>query len=328
MGRFATSGRRILAGVTVFGALIGCSGADEATRSAADSGWDVGGDADDAAATPEMPGADEDAAADRDGRDDGDRTGAGSGDADGPARPVSAQMGRQVIRSAELVLEVDDPAATADAVAAISADAGGFVAETDLQRDAQGVVRGSITLRVPSATLLATVDALDALGVAVPVRRIDERDVTTEVTDLGAMVTNLTAYERELRSLLTAVRETTSRPDDLLIVFERIREVREEIDRAEARLAVLSDQVSLSTIAVTLRPAPTALPVTDPTWAPGQTAREALATTVRALTGFADLGIRLGLTALPIAAVFAVPVAVGASFWHRRRHGSEVRSRP
>lgn len=302
MGRIRTTGRRILAGATLFAALVSCSGADDAMHSTADTG----SDASDRAIAPELPG---DA-------DDVDRA------ADGPVRPVSAQMGRQVIRTAELVLEVDDPAATAEAVAAIAMDAGGFVAETDLQRDAEGVVRGSITLRVPSAALLATVDQLDALGVAVPVRRIDERDVTTEVTDLGAQVTNLTAYERELRSLLTAVRETTTRPDDLLIVFERIREVRAEIDRAEARLAVLGDQVSLSTISVTVRPTPKVLPVTDPTWSPGQTAREALATTVRALTGFADLGIRFGLTALPIAAILAAPLVVGAAIWHRRHDRS------
>jgi hypothetical protein len=78
----------------------------------------------------------------------------------------------------------------------------GGTAAVPVLAPADGTVRGSTALRVPSAALFATVEELDALAVAVPVRRIDERDVTSESTD---------------------VRETTTRPEDLLTVFERIR---------------------------------------------------------------------------------------------------------
>jgi hypothetical protein len=172
---------------------------------------------------------------------------------------------------------------------------------------------------VPSAALFATVEELDALAVAVPVRRIDERDVTSESTDLRARLTNLTAYEIELRALLSDVRETTTRPEDLLTVFERIRSVRAEIDQAEARLAVLDDQVALSTISVSLRPATSAVPVVDPTWAPSETVREALTTTARALSGIADVAIRLTLTVLPISLLLGAPVIVAAAVWRRVR---------
>jgi hypothetical protein len=242
------------------------------------------------------------------------------GDSDGtPVRTVSARIGRRVVRTARLELDVEDAGLAADRVATIAADAGGFIAETDLEREADGTVRGSMTLRVPSAALFATVEELDALAVAVPVRRIDERDVTSESTDLRARLTNLTAYEIELRALLSDVRETTTRPEDLLTVFERIRSVRAEIDQVEARLAVLDDQVALSTISVSLRPATSAVPVVDPTWAPSETVREALTTTARALSGIADVAIRLTLTVLPVSLLLGAPAIVAVVVWRRVR---------
>jgi hypothetical protein len=245
-----------------------------------------------------------------------------AGEGQDVAAPASATFGRRVIRTAELVLEVDDPAAVADEVVTIASDAGGFVATTDLTRDEEGVVRGTIVLRVPSAALVPTVDALEALAASVPVNRIDEVDVTAESTDLAAQLTNLTAYEGELRQLLADVRETTTRPDDLLTVFERVRSVREEIDRIEARLALLDDQVALSTIAVTLRPAVRALPVSDPTWQPGGTAREALTALSRTMTGIADAAIWIVLAVVPVLLVIAIPLVVAGLGWraHRRRH--------
>jgi hypothetical protein len=243
-------------------------------------------------------------------------------------QPVTATLGRRVIRTAELVLEVDDPGAAAEAVRDIAAQAGGFVATTDLTRDAEGVVRGTIVVRVPSDRLVDTVDRLDALATSVPVNRIDEVDVTTESADLEARLTNLTAYEAELRQLLADVRETTTRPDDLLTVFERIRSVRQEIDQLEARLAVLDDQVALSTVTVTLRPAAAAVPVTDPTWQPAATARAALGALARTMTGVVDATIWFVLAVLPVLLVLAVPVVAIVLGWrHHRRRSVDGRAR-
>jgi hypothetical protein len=255
---------------------------------------------------------------------DGETSGdAEAGGGEAVAEPVAGVVtGRRVIRTAELVLEVEDPAEAAEQVVAIATDAGGFVATTDLARDEQGVVRGTIVLRVPSEALFPTVEALDALAASVPVNRIDEVDVTAEATDLQARLTNLTTYERELRELLGDVRETTTRPDDLLTVFERIRSVRQEIDTIEARLAVLDDQVALSTITVELQPTAQALPVSDPTWQPGDTARAALTSLARTLAGLADGLIWLTLAVLPVLLLGVLPLLLLWVAWraYRRRH--------
>lgn len=245
--------------------------------------------------------------------------GEGSG-TDDAVRPAALLSGRRVIRTAEIELTSDDPDATADEVMRLAERAGGFVATTDLRRDDDDVLSGTIRIRVPSGDLLSVLADIEELAVSAPVSRIDERDVTTEVTDLEARLTNLTAYEDELRTLLADVREDTSSPDDLLRIFERIREVRSEIDTIEARLATLEEQVSLATVDVRIEPAPAALPVSDPTWEPLETTREAFTAAARGLGRLADLGIWLVVGVLPVVLVVAVPAGVLLAAWRRLRH--------
>ena len=236
----------------------------------------------------------------------------------GPPLLTTAALGRHVVRTAEIVLEVDDPAAAAEGVVAAAEGAGGFVAETDLRRERDDAVSGSMTLRVPADALDATMHALDALAEAVPVRRIEETDVTAETIDLEARRRNLVAYEDELRELLGEVRTGGGGAEELLRIFERIREVRGELDRIEAQLEVLADRVAMSTIAVRLQPGNGGLLV-GTGWHPGERIQEAVATTLRALAVIADGAIWVLLTALPVAAAVASPALVTVVLYRRRR---------
>ncbi len=229
---------------------------------------------------------------------------------DDPAPRSDQQDGRAVIRTAHMHVRARDTAAAADTIGDLVADVGGYVSGTDLARDADGVVSGRLTLRVPTDQLTDLLDAIDDLADSVLERRLDEEDVTTQLSDLDARITNLEAYEEELRQLLTEVREASGDTEDLLRVFDRVNEVRAEIDQATARRAVLADQVALSTVQLQLSPTPATGPLTDPAWAPGDTARSALATTMRILADVADAVIRIALTVLPVAVAILAPIAV------------------
>ncbi|MFO7961220.1 MAG: DUF4349 domain-containing protein, partial [Nitriliruptoraceae bacterium] len=144
---------------------------------------------------------------------------------------------------------------------------------------------------------------------------------------LEAELTNLEAYETELRELLTEVREGGADTEDLLQVFDRLNAVRGQIDQVEARRTQLTDQVAMSTINLRLSPTASTGPVADPGWDPAGTARAALATTVRALTDLADSLIRIGLTVLPVTLVLAAPVLLVALLlrrWWRRHRGTRT----
>lgn len=310
----------LLAGLLAAVVLTGCAGDDSgSSETTSDSAGGVArSDADMAEAT-----AGEQAEAPDEGSvsDDGEPTTSGAGDGDG----------RAVIRTGTMHLRATDTADVAERVVEVVEDAGGYVAGTDLSRDSDGVIAGTFTFRVPSAELQATMDAFDALADAVPERRLDEVDVTTELTDLEAELTNLEAYEAELRELLTEVREDSEDTEDLLRVFDRVNSVRAQIDQANARRMQLTDQVAMSTIHLRLSPTASTGPVANPSWDPGGTARAALATTVRALTELADTLIRIGLTVLPITLVLVAPfliVGLVARAWWRRRRGAGAKGSP
>jgi hypothetical protein len=311
----------VLAGLLV-GILAGCSGAGDVEATMAEDAADDGG----SDVAPRSTAGD-DAGVDLDtdtawdepeeAAEGDDAAGAEAGDGDQAVTVAPAALGRRVIRTATLELESADPDQLARQLTATVTAAGGFVATSDLHRDERGVLSGVVTVRVPSRGLDGILDELEGLADNAPIRRIDERDVTVESADLEAQLTNLTAYEAELRTLLADVRETTSRPEDLLTVFERVRQVRAEIDQIQGRLAVLEDQVSLATITVTITPTAAGQPVTDPTWQPGETAREALTAAARALSGLADAAIWVALAILPVLLVLAIP-AGGMLIAYRR----------
>jgi hypothetical protein len=310
----------LLIGLLATIVLAGCSGEDSGWRDAVDS---VGGGSD---AEQGAPATSADDAARAEGEfAEGDSA---AGDAAEPATPAQGDAdGRAVIRTGTMHIRATDTADVADQVVVVVETAGGYVSGTDLTRDADGVVAGTFTFRVPSAELQATMDAFDELADAVLERRLDEVDVTTQLTDLQAELTNLEAYETELRELLTVVRESGADTEDLLQVFDRLNSVRGQIDQVDARRTQLGDQVAMSTIHLRLSPTASTGPVTDPGWDPGGTARASLATTVRALTGLADSLIRIGLTVLPVTLVVAAPVLLAALLarrWWRRHHGTHA----
>lgn len=256
-------------------------------------------------------------------------------DVDGPGadRPVTvadaAATGLERIRTAWITLEVENPEAAVDEVTAAAEAEEGFVALADLVRDdTTGELAGTLTVRVPSDRLQPTLAALEDLADAAPERRIEEEDVGGELTDLRAQITNLTAYEDELRALLTEVREGTSDPDDLLPVVERVQSVRSEIDRLRAQRDSLEDRVALSTITVTLRPTSASAPIAAADWAPVRTLQEAFAATGRAFATIADVAIWLVVTALPIALVIAAPPLLVWRWLRRRRAAQPAATQP
>jgi len=237
-----------------------------------------------------------------------------------PGPPINgAPTGRSVIRSGEIWLETRDTATALDDVLAVARQAGGYAATTDLRRSEDGAVTGTVTLRVPSERLNEVMAELEAIGTSVPLSRIDEYDVTTEVTDVEARLTNLRAFETELLDLLAEVRAGGGGAEELVIVFERIRHVRWEIEHLEARERSLDDQISMATIHVRIQQPAGPPSAGDVTWRPSDTLTSAWAATVRTLALLADAVIWFALTIVPITVILlALP---GAAFWwwYRRR---------
>lgn len=245
-----------------------------------------------------------------------------------PLPPIEpgAPTGRHVVRSAEIIIETTDTTAAFDDVLAIAERAGGYAATTDISRDEAGMVSGWVTLRVPSDRLDDVVRDIEDTGESVPRSRIDEYDVSMDVVDVEARLSNLRAFETELLALLREVREGDPSAEDLVTVFERIRSVRQEIDQLEARQTALRDQVSMATVHVGIQQKRTAA---DVSWTPSGTLADALEATARLLTNVADGVIWLVVTVLPIAlTVLLLPALIVWIWWRRRRERADASSGP
>ncbi len=227
-----------------------------------------------------------------------------------------ADDGRAIVRNASIELVVDDGAAAVDAVAAQALVFGGHVTTTALSRDEDGTVSGTLVLRVPAERLDELVDALDDLARSVPFRTIDEMDVTLELSDLDARLANLRAFEDELRTLLTEVRERDGTVEGLVAVAAQLNAVRTEIDMFEGRRIQLADQVAMSTVFVSVSQARSTTPVVG-TWDLPTVVRDALAATVRLGQLVVEGVVWLLLTVVP--ALVALVVIVGIVRAVRRR---------
>ncbi len=235
--------------------------------------------------------------------------------------------GRAVVRNAYLDLIVEDGARAIDAITAQAAAVGGFVSSTNLSRAEDGTVSGVITIRVPAERLDETVEALDALARAVPVRNVDEYDVTLQLSDLDARLANLRAYETELRALLTEVREQGGGAEDLLAVSDRLRDVRTEIDMVEAWRTQIATDVALSTVTVSVQQARATTPVVG-TWDLPGVVRDALATALRIGQLAVEAIVYVAIAGVPPLLVLLIVWRVIRSVRRRRRAAATAAAPP
>lgn len=163
-------------------------------------------------------------------------------------------LGRQIIRSASIALEVDSVGGSFDEVEAIAIGAGGFVGNSSFfGRDEE---RGaSLTLRIPADGFGDVMMQLRALAVEVSSISTSAQDVTEEFSDLDAQLSNLRAVELRYLELLSEARGIT----EILLVQDRIDGVRLQVDRLEGRMRLLEDLTDLATISVSLTPAAAAV---------------------------------------------------------------------
>ena len=217
--------------------------------------------------------------------------------AEGVAQP--ATMERMIVRSAEMTLQVADVRRAAAQVADATSSVKGFLGASRMWRDGDAD-RASLTIRVPSASLDATIARLRQMAVRVDNESLMGEDVTRQSVDLTAQLTNLRATEAELRALLTTVRLRTQKASDVLEVHTELSRIRGEIDQHTAELQSLTQLAALSTITLELRPDVVAKPIATDSWQPRGVVRDAL----RALAGTA----RVAVNAVIWCIVYAAPI--------------------
>ncbi len=185
--------------------------------------------------------------------------------ADGAAAPGAADVSRastadrSVIITGAMYMTVEDPIAVADKATGIVQNAGGRIdARSETAPDEHNGGSASLTMRIPSNRLDAVVDDLRALG-TVDQFSTDSYDITTEVTDLEAQISTLRASTQRIEALLADAKDIK----DIITLENELDGRQAELQSLEARQRGLDDQVSMSTIDLSLTTEPVVIIVDD-----------------------------------------------------------------
>lgn len=224
-----------------------------------------------------------------------------------------AWKGPLIVRTGQLNLEVavlDDALAAAER--AVTA-AGGYVAASQRQGNDENA-GAMVTYRIPVERWEATLAALRKLGAKVLSEQTSSEEVTSQVVDLAARLTNLRATEAALQAIMT---KATKIPD-ILEVQSQLTGIRGEIEQLTAQKQSLEERAAMATLTVgySLPPAVAVTQVQEG-WDPANEVDRAAATLVGLGQGVANAAIWLVIVMLPLALVLGI--LLGAAWLVVRR---------
>ncbi|WP_297084043.1 DUF4349 domain-containing protein [uncultured Demequina sp.] len=165
---------------------------------------------------------------------------------------AAPQADRSVIVTGALYITVEDPIDAAERATRVVRDAGGRVdSRSETAPDEYYGGSAWLTLRIPADALDRVVDDLRDLG-DVNEYSTSSYDVTREVTDLDAQISTLRASTQRIEALLDQAEDI----DDIIALESELDRRQAELESLEARQRGLDDQVSMSTIELSLTTEP------------------------------------------------------------------------
>src|SRR5687767_10722100 len=241
---------------------------------------------DDLAAGENPPAARGDAAASAASEPHGEGNGNGQGRRGGAQVSFEDLANRQIIKTGELTVEVDNVSSAVGAIRAMVLEMGGYVggSQAGTADDA-----ATLTLRIPAARFDDALTRLHELDGEVTAEATREQDVTGSAVDLEARIRNLDASEAQYRALLNRASDI----EDILTIQSRLDEVRGQVEQLQAQLDQLSELASLATLTVTVAPVLEPVEETAAGWDPKAIFDSAVAALVGLGQALAAIGIWL-----------------------------------
>ncbi|MEZ5407354.1 MAG: DUF4349 domain-containing protein [Acidimicrobiales bacterium] len=170
---------------------------------------------------------------------------AGLGAGGGPALPNPAELGRQLIFTADVEVEVDDVAAATDAATAAVAQVGGFLFGQSTTGGAEA--SSKLTFKVKPEVFDQALDALGEVG-KLRNQTVSTDDVTERVVDLDSRIQVAQSGVDRLRAALA---ETTNL-EDYAEIEALLLQRESDLEVMKGQQRTLADQVALATINLTL----------------------------------------------------------------------------
>lgn len=154
---------------------------------------------------------------------------------------------KKIIKDGSLNIKVDDLEKAKRHSDSLVAAFNGYYGSENIWND-DNATTYSLTVRIPAVSFEKFIAAMESGGGQVTNKSVNTRDVTTEFIDLESRLENKREYLARYRELLKQAKTVK----DILEIEQQIRVIVEEIESSEGRLKYLSDQVSYSTLNMTL----------------------------------------------------------------------------
>lgn len=228
----------------------------------------------------------------------------------------SSVSDRKIIYTANLSFTVDSMDPVTASIERLCAQFDGFIANASVSGASHDQRQASWTLRIPSQNYRAFLSRAGDLGEMNSFRE-ETQEVTAEYFDVEARIRNKKNEEDRLNQILA---ERPGKLDDVLRVEKELSRVREEIERMQGRLRVLSNLTAYSTVQISVIEIHPFAPPATPTFGTlvQRTWQDTTSELFRALQAIVLWVISVG----PWLVVFGLPLLLSA--WAIRRKSSRT----
>jgi len=237
------------------------------------------------------------------------------------ATTAQIQDTRKIIYNANMYLVVDDTEKAAQQIAEMAKSMGGYVASMNGYRQDDSIVY-DITIRIPADKFEDGRNALRTMAVRVEHESISTDDVTDQYFDIEARLDTLKATEKELTELMKDVRQRGGKVEDIMDIYDRLIQIRSEIESLQGQLNRLDKLIAFSTIDIHLEPSVLSKPIEGNGWRPAEIVRQSLDTLVDILAGLGTLLIGFVIIVLPVLLIVLIPILLiiwALKKWRKRK---------
>ncbi len=228
-------------------------------------------------------------------------------------RPESTE--RMMVRTGRLQIIAADPLRVAEQLRDLAGQLSGFVVSSSVNGNEQGAQTAQVLVRIPAKSFDEARRRIRSLAKTVEQDSIEARDVTREHVDQEANLRNARAEEAQYLAIL----RRAVKIEDVLEVTGKLTETRAGIDRTEAELKVLDQEVEMSLLTTDVRGVARA-PELGTSWQPVYEAKSALREALTGWTVYANamMGLLLNLPVV-VAWGFTIVLVVKAGWMMLRR---------
>jgi|GEM_PF-2064600 len=235
-----------------------------------------------------------------------------------------SEVERKVVKNGNLSLVVNNIDFVRKKIEVDVAGIDGFISQASFSERGNRVYEnnreynvrsGSLTIRVPVENFEKAMSLFKEHALLVQNEYVSSQDVTERYVDLQTQIANKEAVEKQYRSLLAKA----TKIEDILKITQHLNNTRGEIERMQGQLNRLSNQVSLSTIVVSLT-AEEDIEVFGVVWSPIQEIKSGFHNFLENIVNFVNSLIKF-IFALPILilyAVFYLSVIFGVVYFARK----------